>query len=175
MATQTLQIPLSDEQGRWYSAACTRLNPERLKRLLLQLIDIPSPTGGERLASEFIAEYVRQHVGGRAHYQPINENTGNAVGEIRGRGGGAALLLYAPIDTHLEGDPGQDLPWAGPVLRADMLPKGYAEGDMVFGLGAANPKCMVATLSEIAAALHETQVPLIGDLVIGFAGGGMPV
>jgi len=171
----TIQVPFSDEQEKWYSEACARLDSERLKRLLLQLVDIPSPTGGERRASEFIAEYVRQQLGGRGYYQPINEETGNAVGEIRGGGGGGSLLLYAPIDTHLEGDPGKDLPWAGPVLRADMIPKGYAEGDMVFGLGAANPKCMVATLSEIAVALHEARIPIIGDLAVGFAGGGMPV
>jgi acetylornithine deacetylase/succinyl-diaminopimelate desuccinylase-like protein len=56
-----------------------------------------------------------------------------------------------------------------------MVPKGHSEGDMVFGLGAANPKCMVATLVEVATALHEAAVPLIGDLIAGFAGGGMPV
>jgi acetylornithine deacetylase/succinyl-diaminopimelate desuccinylase-like protein len=170
-----IQVPFSAEQERWYSAACARLDAERLKRLLLQIIDIPSPTGGERRASEFIAEHMSKCTGGRSFYQPINDETGNAVSEIRGTGGGATLLLYAPIDTHLEGDSEHDLPWAGPVLRADMIPKGYAEGEMVFGLGAANPKCMVATLTEIAIALHEAEVPLIGDLVVGFAGGGMPV
>ncbi|HJU09816.1 MAG TPA: hypothetical protein VJ728_03015 [Candidatus Binataceae bacterium] len=171
----TIQAPFSVEQEQWYSQACARLNSARLKSLLLQLLDIPSPTGSERQASEFIAEHLRQELEGRAHYQPISEDTGNAVGEIRGSGGGAALLLYAPIDTHLEGEPDKDLPWAGPVLRADMIPKGYADGDMVFGLGAANPKCMVATLSEIALALDEARIPLVGDLMVGFAGGGMPV
>jgi len=96
----TVQVPLSAEQEQWYSEACSRLDPERLKRLLLQLIDIPSPTGGERRASEFTAEYLKQTVGGRSYYQPINQDTGNAVAEIRGGGGGASLLLYAPIDTH---------------------------------------------------------------------------
>jgi acetylornithine deacetylase/succinyl-diaminopimelate desuccinylase-like protein len=172
---QATQPQLSEEQEHWYSEACARLDPERLKRLLLQLIDISSPTGGERQISEFIAAYMRQQLGERAFYQPINEHTGNAVGEIPGRGRGATLLLYAPVDTHLEGDPDKDLPWAGPVLRADMVPKGYAEGDMIFGLGAANPKCMVATLSEIAVAVNEAKIPLTGDLVTGFAGGGMPV
>jgi acetylornithine deacetylase/succinyl-diaminopimelate desuccinylase-like protein len=171
----TIQVPLSAAQEQWYSEACARLDSERLKRFLLKLIDIPSPTGGERKASEFIAEYLKQNLGGRAYYQPINENTGNAVAEIRGGGEGATLLLYAPIDTHLEGEPDKDLPWAGPVLRPDMIPKGYAEGDMVFGLGAANPKCMVATLSEVAVALYEARIPRIGDLMLGFAGGGMPV
>jgi acetylornithine deacetylase/succinyl-diaminopimelate desuccinylase-like protein len=171
----TIQLPLSDEQERWYSKACAQLDSERLTRILLQLIDIPSPTGGERQVSTFIADYLRQRLGGRARYQPINEDTGNAVGEIRGLGGGATLLLYAPVDTHLEGDPDKDLPWAGPVMRADMVPKGYAEGDLVFGLGAANPKCMVATLCEIGVALFEAKIPLSGDLTLGFAGGGMPV
>src|SRR5215472_5920294 len=114
--TDTVQLPLSDNQERWYSQACARLDAERLKGLLLQLIDIPSPTGGERRASEFIADYLKQQLGGRSYYQPINEDTGNAVAEIRGRGGGATLLLYAPIDTHLKGEPDKDLPWAGLVL-----------------------------------------------------------
>jgi acetylornithine deacetylase/succinyl-diaminopimelate desuccinylase-like protein len=175
MATETRQLAFSPEQERWYAEACARLDPERLKRVLLELIDIHSPTGAERRASEFIADYMREGLGGRASYQPVNEDTGNAVGEIRGSGGGATLLLYAPIDTHLEADPDRDVPWVGPVLRADMLPKAYADGDMVFGLGAANPKGMVATLTEVALALYQAKVPLTGELVVGFAGGGMPV
>jgi acetylornithine deacetylase/succinyl-diaminopimelate desuccinylase-like protein len=173
--SETRQLPLSVEQEQWYADACARLDAERLKRLLLELIDIPSPTGAERAASEFVAARMRERLGPRAFYQPISEDTGNAVGELRGRGNGAALLLYAPIDTHLEGDPARDLPWAGPVMRADMIAKGYAEGDLVFGLGAANPKGMVATIVEIAGALNEAEIPLLGDLQIGFAGGGMPV
>src|SRR5256885_13712444 len=121
MPTETIQVFLSEQQDRWYSAACGHLNSERLKRLLIELINIPSPTGAERQASEFISNYMREVLGGQALYQPINEDSGNAIGEIRGRGGGATLLLYAPIDTHLEGDPALDLPWAGPTLRADMI------------------------------------------------------
>ena len=175
MPSETRQLPLSVEQEKWYADACARLDAERLKRLLLELIDIPSPTGAERAASEFVAARMRERLGPRAYYQPISEDTGNAIGELRGSGNGATLLLYAPIDTHLEGDPRRDLPWAGPVMRADMLAKGYAEGDLVFGLGAANPKAMVATLIEIGGALKDAEVPLIGDLQVGFAGGGMPV
>ncbi|MGH7916828.1 MAG: M20 family metallopeptidase [Candidatus Binataceae bacterium] len=175
MASETRPLPLSAEQQSWYSSACAQLDPNRLKNLLLALIDIHSPTGAERGASEFIAAWMRQRLGGRAFYQPINEDTGNAVGEIRGSGGGASLLLYAPIDTHLEAEPARDVPWVGPVLRADMRPKGFADGDMIYGLGAANPKCMVATIAEIATALFAARVPLCGDLQVAFAGGGMPV
>lgn len=176
MASETRQLALGTEQERWYAQACGRLDAERLKRLLLALVDIPSPTGAERAASEFVVSWMRDHVGGaRAFYQPINEETGNAVAELRGSGGGATLMLYAPIDTNLEGDPAKDLPWAGPELRRDMIPKASAEGDFVYGLGAANPKSMVATLAEVATALSEAGVPIRGDLMAAFAGGGMPV
>jgi len=175
MTIETRKMPFSVEQEKWYAEACSRIDPERLKHLLLELINIPSPTGAERRISEFTAGWMREHIGGRALYQPISEDTGNAIGEIRGSGGGATLLLYAPIDTHLEGDAEHDIPWAGPVLRPDMIAKGYAEAEMVYGLGAANPKCMVATLAEIAAAVFEAKAPLAGDLQVGFAGGGMPV
>jgi len=105
MPTETRQLPLTAERERWYAAACARLDAQRLKRLLIELIDIPSPTGAERTASEFVAARMRERLGPRAFYQPISEDTGNAVGELRGSGNGATLLLYAPIDTHLEGDP----------------------------------------------------------------------
>jgi len=93
---------------------------------------------------------------------------------LRSSGGGASLLIYAPIDTHIDGDPEKDLPWVGPTLRADMLPKGFVQGDLVYGLGAANPKGMFASLAEIDVPLREASVPIKGDLQVGFAGGGMP-
>jgi acetylornithine deacetylase/succinyl-diaminopimelate desuccinylase-like protein len=176
MASETEQIALTAEQERWYAGVCAHLDAERLKRLLLGLIEIPSPTGAERAASEFVATWIGQHVAGaRGFYQPINDATGNAVAELRGLGGGGTLMLYAPIDTHLAGDANTDLPWAGPVLRRDMVSKASVDGDLVYGLGAANPKSMVATIVEIATALSEARVPIRGDLLLGFAGGGMPV
>ena len=46
---------------------------------------------------------------------------------------------------------------------------------MVVGLGAANPKAMVTTLAEAAIVVSEAGVPLKGDLILAYAGGGMPV
>jgi acetylornithine deacetylase/succinyl-diaminopimelate desuccinylase-like protein len=175
MAEATRKVTFSADQRKWYERACACLNADRLKQNLVDLVSIHSPTGAERKASEFMADYMRKHLGGRGFYQPINELTGNAVGEIRGSGGGAGLLIYAPIDTHIDADPERDVPWVGPEIRRDMLPQGSAEGDVVLGLGAANPKGMVSTLTEVAVALYEAEVPLVGDLYAAFAGGGMPV
>lgn len=169
----TVKAPFSDQQQAWYEAACARLDPGRLKQLLFDITNIHSPTGATRGAAEFVAAHLAD-AGLKSAYKPMSERSGNVLAEHRGSGGGAALLLYAPIDTHLEGD-GSDYPWAGPEMYADLRPEAKMVGDWVYGLGSSNPKAMVATLCEIARALVEAKVPIICDLNLGFADGGMPV
>jgi len=177
MAGTTRQIPFTADQERWYAAAWERFNLDRLKTLLIELVNIHSPTGAEREAAEFLASYLKAHLGGRAVYQPVSDLTGNCFGEVRGATGatGARLMLYAPLDTHLDADPETDVPWVGSALRPDMVPRASVEGDFIIGLGASNPKSMVATLTEVATALYESGIPLIGALQPAFAGGGMSV
>lgn len=169
----TVRIPFSAQQQAWYEAACARLDAGRLKQLLFDLTNIHSPTGATRAASEFVVERLGA-AGLRSAYKPMSERTGNVLAERRGSGGGATLLLYAPIDTHLEGDE-SDFPWAGPEQYADLRPEAKMVGDWVYGIGSSNPKAMVSTLVEIATALIEADVPIMGDLNVGFADGGMPV
>ena len=165
--------PLNRQQQSWYELALSKLDTHRLKRLLAQLTDIHSPTGATREIAQFLEQYMR-NAGMRAQYRPMNERTGNITAEATGSGGGASLLLYAPLDTHLEGD-ARDYPWAGPEGFIDLKPRARIEGDWVYGLGASNPKAMVATLAEVATAVMEAGVPLMGDLLFAGADGGMPV
>lgn len=163
----------SAEQQAWYEQAIGRIDQQRLKQLIFELTARHSPTGAEREASEFMVEYMNQ-AGIDARYQPITEISGNAVGRVRGSGTGPSLLLYAPVDTLLEGDPEKDLPHAGPEMRADMLPEPYIDGDLVIGLGASNPKSMVSLITEATQCVVEADVPLTGDVIVATAGGGMP-
>jgi acetylornithine deacetylase/succinyl-diaminopimelate desuccinylase-like protein len=165
--------PLSPEQRGWVDAACRRFNLHRLKQLTYDLTAIHSPTGSERRAAEFLRDHLAR-VGLEARYQPITDCSGNCYGRIRGDGSGPTLMLYAPIDTHLDADPALDVPWVGRGLRPDMLPQARMEGDVVIGLGASNPKSMLATQVEIATCIAEAGVPLKGDLVVATAAGGMP-
>lgn len=169
----TTQAPMSPQQQQWYEAACAKLDPGRLKRLLFQLTDIHSPTGATRDAANFMSDYIND-MGMPASYYPMNDISGNVLGQHRGSGGGATLLLYAPIDTHLEGDE-SDYPWAGPRQEIDMKPEATMVDDWIYGLGSSNPKAMVSTLTEVVNALLDADVPLTGDLSLGFADGGMPV
>lgn len=168
----TRPLPLDDERQQLLDKLLVHLDPERLRSLLVRLVDIHSPTGGEAEASQFMASYLADEVGIDARYQPVTESSGNVFGELPGHGDGARLLLYAPIDTHIE--PELDQPTAAKKLREDMLPVARADGDLVFGLGASNPKCMVAGLTEIVHAAKDAAIELTGDLAVAFAGGGMP-
>lgn len=169
----SVDLPLDPERRRWFEATVARLDPARLKRLLFALTDIHSPTGAARGASEYMTGTLRA-AGMDARYLPMTERSGNVLAERRGRGGGAAVMLYAPIDTHLE-DGEADNPWVGPPDFVDLHARARQTDDWVFGLGASNPKGMIATLTEVATALIEAEVPLVGDLLVGLADGGMPV
>lgn len=169
----TTSLPFSAQQDQWYEQARARLNPQRLKQLLFDISNIHSPTGATRQASEFMSRYL-QGIGMKSRYYPMNDITGNVVGEHRGSGGGATVLLYAPIDTHLDRTPGEEM-LTGEGQEADLQPFAQRVDDWVFGLGSSNPKAMIATLTEVATALIEAQVPLRGDLLLGMADGGMPV
>lgn len=169
----TVSVPFNEQQKQWFDKACAKLSQDRLKKLIFDLTDIHSPTGATAKASQFMVDYMG-NMGMRSSYHPMNNISGNAFGEIKGSGGGATLLLYAPIDTHLEGDE-SDFPWAGPKQYVDMKPEAKMVDDWVYGLGSSNPKAMVSTLTEVVNALIEADVPLVGDINLGFADGGMPV
>ncbi|MEM1110683.1 MAG: acetylornithine deacetylase [Pseudomonadota bacterium] len=163
----------TSQQQEYYDKVVERLDPGALQQLLFKLTDIHSPTGDTAEACQFMVDHVGRG-GAKAQYLPMSDQSGAGLARLKGSGGGANLLLYAPIDTHLEGDE-SDYPWAGPKQTADLKPEALQIDDWVFGLGSSNPKAMVATLAEIFRCVHEAEIPLKGDLSLGFADGGMPV
>ena len=165
-------VPLSREQRGWLEHAVALIDEERMRTFNCAITSIHSPTGAERAASEWMVQQMRG-LGIEALYQSLDEGSGNAVGQLKGSGGGPSLLLYAPIDTHLHADPHEDVPWVGPELRPDMLPNAYvADNGDVIGLGAANPKGMITALTEAVLCVRSVGVPLTGDVILAFAGGG---
>lgn len=169
----TKQVAFSEDQKYWFEKARSKLSSVRLKKLLFDITDIHSPTGATREASEFMTQYFKQ-MGMKSRYYPMGDNTGNVMAERRGSGGGATVLLYAPIDTHLDRVAGEEV-LTGDGQEVDLEPSAKQIDDWVFGLGSSNPKAMVATLTEVANALIDADVPLVGDLLLGMADGGMPV
>lgn len=165
--------PLSAEQRDLLETALSRVSRDRLVERLRMLVDIPSPTGDElRLAHHVAAEL--EAIGCAVEVQAIDERQGNAVGRLRGAGGGVDLLLYAPLDTAFSGNVGEDEPWLGRRPRPDLALPARVEAGKVIGLGAENPKSYVACILEVVEALAGAGGSIPGTLTAGFAGGGMP-
>ncbi len=154
-------------------AAEATLSSARLIELCSMMVDIASPTGEEADLAQALANEMT-NIGLAGRVQTVNGAMANAHGRLDGTGNRPSLLLYAPIDTVTSGVAAEDLPWAGPELRPDMMPSARVDNGVVIGLGAQNPKGHGACVLAAAEALAATGVTLDGDLLLGFGGGGMP-
>lgn len=166
-------VHLDAERQQWFENAVARIDAGRLGELIRSLTAIHSPTGAELEACQFLSGYL-DGFGMRSEVQRVGETSANCIGRWRGGADGPTLMLYAPIDTHLETTPETELPWAGERLRDDMRPQVREQDGCIIGLGASNPKSMLATLVEACRCVVEAGVPLTGELMLATAGGGMP-
>ena len=163
----------SPEQRAWHNAAIANVDGAALGDLVAEMVAIPSPTGRERT----LAEYVVRRLAGAgfaAEYQAIDASCGNATARYRGDGTGANLLLYAPIDTHIDDASVEDARWIGGPDRPDQRSSVERTQRYVLGLGAENPKGYAACVIAAAEAVRRTGVPLRGDLLVGLGAAGMP-
>jgi hypothetical protein len=134
----TKPVNFSTEQMKWYEQACARIDPKRLQNLLYTITNIHSPTGAARAASEHMKGYL-ENIGMAARYQPMSFTSGNVLAELRGSGGGASVLLYSPIDTHLELDEAEKI-LTGPADEADMQPSAQQIDDWFSALALPIPR-----------------------------------
>jgi len=167
-------LPLSAEQAAWYTRILSEVTRDRLREIVMEMTSIASPTGAERPLAEHLVARGRQ-VGLEATYQAVEADQANALLRYPGRGDGPALLLYAPIDTHTAGAEDDDVPWVGPTLREDMVPRASVHGDYVVGLGANNPKGHAACVLAAVEAARRAGAPVRGAVLAGFGSGGMPI
>lgn len=164
---------LDDRRRAWAEEAWRHVTGDRLRELIIGLVDIPSPTGDEGPLAAHIAGTLAAS-GCSATVQPLDDRQANAWARLDGDGTGPDLMLYAPIDTLTVGEENEDLPWIGPELRDDMRPRATVYDDLVTGLGASNPKGHAACVMMAAEAIALAGIPLTGDLVAAFGAGGMP-
>jgi len=141
---------------------------EELAQLCLDLTAIPSPTGEEHAVADFAVRKLAAE-GAVAEVQEAAEGVANAVARLGG-GDGPSLMLWAPLDT-----PPLDSDWIGEEPRPDWALPPRREGDKVIGLGADNPKAFAAAAIGAATTVARSGLTLRGELIVGLAGGTMPV
>lgn len=81
----------------------------------------------------------------------------NVVARLRGADGGPALILNGHMDTVPAGSGWTRDPWGGAI-----------EAGRLYGRGALDMKASLAMMIYAAAALHDSAIPLAGDLVLTF-------
>lgn len=143
--------------------------------LTQQLIRIPSFLWRESAIGRWLADWMSQR-GFEVELQAVPLRDGSvthqAIGALRGAGGGASLMLCGHTDTS---------DWNGDVFRRDQWrydPFG-AEIDegMIYGLGALNMKAGLASMLMAGEAIRRSGKRLKGDLilacVVAETGGGV--
>lgn len=171
--TEAVALALDKEREQWIKRAWDAIDESKLAELNRMMASIASPTGEEKQLAMALVD-VMSHTGIHAHYQPMDDDQGNAVGRLTGTGNGADLLLYAPLDTAFSTDEEEECPWIGDRLPAEMTTNAYVRNGEVVGMGAENPKGYAACAIAAAQAIRSADVPLQGSLLVGLGSGGMP-
>jgi acetylornithine deacetylase/succinyl-diaminopimelate desuccinylase-like protein len=128
-----------------------RIDPDRLRDLTLNLVEIASPTGDSVAVTEFYAGYLREIGLDVAIRYDVADRFPNSPS----------------IVARLAGEPGPTMQFDGHLdtIPAEHAPPYYQDG-VVHGRGAADMKCGLAAMAEVARVVRESGVPLQGGLLL---------
>ncbi len=146
------------------SSALEQIQDHEVIELTRQLIRIPSFLWRESAIGYWIADWLSQR-GFEVEIQTVPLRDGSAthqaIGVLRGDGGGPALMLCGHTDTS---------DWNGDVFRRDQWrhdPFGaQIENGMIYGLGALNMKAGLGSILMAAEAIRRSGKQLKGDLIV---------
>ncbi len=144
-------------------AIAAAVDEDRLVATATELVAIPSPTGNELEAAEYLHNELAT-LGLETRLQHIEEGRANAVARLPGAGGGRSLMFNGHLDTSYSGDE----PWlSGHGYKPDPI----IRDGVILGLGIMNMKGAVACYVEAIRAIVDAGVTLAGDIVVaGVAG-----
>ena len=144
-------------------AVLDRIREEELVAMCCEMINIPSPTGGEL----GMAEYMRtafQRLGLTTSWQQVEEGRANVVGRLEGEGNGKCLMFNGHMDTSNTGD--EDF-----LAGVGYKPHAVVKHGMIYGLGIYNMKGALACYVHAVKALLEAGVKLEGDIILAAVSG----
>jgi len=143
--------------------AVDKIDRSRLVDLVVQLVNVPSPTGFEGdMAREFHA--VLQGAGFRSRLQPIGDESYNAIGLWEGAGGGKTLMFNGHLDTSF----GPEQAHRGLGYRCE---GNVVDDEWIYGMGTFNMKSALATYTVACESIRAAGIEIAGNVVIaGVAG-----
>jgi len=134
------------------------VDQDRLVRTATDLVNIPSPTGEEQAAAEYVRDCLAAE-GMESALQMVETGRANALGRLPGAGGGKCLMFNGHLDTSYSGKE----PW---LTGAGFKPAAVVMDGRIWGLGISNMKGAVACYIEVVRVLRESGLRLRGDLMV---------
>src|SRR5262245_18758045 len=142
-----------------FAKAAAHVTAESIRDLLIDLVDIASPTSQEVGVAEYLV--ARMKKSGLATDLPmVDPGRPNAVGHLRGRGDGLNLLFTGHMDTSYSGD--EDY-----LVGDGFRPKAIHRDGWIWGLGANNMKSGLAAALIAIEAIVKGGIKLDGDISFG--------
>ena len=143
--------------------AIEQIDRDRLVKLVMDLVDIPSPTGSEGDMARAVHE-VQKEANFDSVLQPIGDERYNAVGRWQGEGGGKSLMFNGHLDTSF--GPEQAHRGIGYECKGTLI-----DNEWIYGMGSFNMKSAMGTYIVASEAIQKAGIKLGGDVVIaGVAG-----
>lgn len=118
-----------------------------------------SETEGERELALFMEQELRR-LGLETELMPVGASRVNAIGRLRGTGGGKSLLFNGHLDTNPVSEGWTVDPWGGKV-----------DDKFIYGIGVSNMKAGDAAYFCALRTLIEAGVRLKGDVILTFVVG----
>jgi acetylornithine deacetylase/succinyl-diaminopimelate desuccinylase-like protein len=145
--------------------AIGNIDRERLVKLVMDLVDIPSPTGYEGDCARALNDvFNSSDCGIKSVLQPIGDDRYNTLGRLQGQGGGKSLMFNGHLDTSF--GPEQAHRGLGYQCKATLV-----DDEWIYGMGSFNMKSSQGTYLSALEAIHKAGIKLGGDVVIsGVAG-----
>jgi acetylornithine deacetylase len=139
----------------------SRLDEKAALDFLSQMVRHKSytETEGERGLAAFMVERMRE-LGLEAELQPVTGERVNAIGRLKGTGGGKSLLFNGHLDTNPATEGWTVDPWGGLV-----------DDKFIYGIGVSNMKAGDAAYFCAVKTLIGAGVKLKGDLVLTYVVG----
>jgi acetylornithine deacetylase len=142
-----------------FARAATYVTDENVRSLLMDLVDIGSPTGKEIGIAQYLVARMRKS-GMDTDLPLVDAGRPNAVGHRRGRGDGLNLLFTGHMDTSYSGQEEH-------LVGEGFQPKAIFRDGWVWGLGANNMKSGLAATLIAIEAIAKAGLDLAGDIPFG--------
>lgn len=133
-----------------------------LKQVVVDMVNIPSPTGSEQQMGEYMARRMRE-LGMEVIWQEVEEGRPNVIGILRGDGSGPSLGFDGHLDVSFTGT--EEFMFGGASAPVASIRTINGE-EWIFGAGSFNMKGALGAYLAAAKAVVDSKLKLKGDLMI---------